>query len=110
MPLYRCQHEPRKPSRRMRSRILPGTEDVEVANADILEAIDAAENLRVEFADIFCDPVRRNRVGLHGLGFRKRWGLTIGAGGSGVNRTAHFGISRCHQDVQSAINIYVVSL
>ena len=47
--------------------ILARAEHVEVAQRDIFQAVDAAENLAVDFADKFRDAVRRNRLGQHGL-------------------------------------------
>ena len=88
-----------------RAGILARTENIEVAERDIFEAIAAAERLRVKFADKFGDAVGRDGRGLHGFDFGQRRRLAVGRGGSGEDHALHFGIASGDENIESAIDI-----
>src|SRR5262249_23651438 len=88
-----------------RTWILARAEDVEVAEADVLQSIHTAERLRVEFADVFGDAVGRNRLRLHRFDFRQSRRFAVSGRGSGEDDAFDFGVARGEQNVQSAFDV-----
>ena len=72
-----------------RSRILPRTEDVEVANRHRLEAVQPREHLAVLFGDELLQRVRRQRSGRHVLALRQRRRVAVGGRRAGVDEALH---------------------
>src|ERR1051326_2836085 len=73
--------------------------DVKVTQTDVLQAVHASKYLRVDFANVFCDPIGRNRFCAHGLHFGKSRRFAVRGGGSGQDDTFHFGIAGGNQNI-----------
>ena len=76
-----------------RAGILARTEHVEVAQANVLQAVAAAEGLEVELADEFRDAVGRDGHRPHRLDLGQSRRLAIGGRRSGENDALHLGIA-----------------
>src|SRR4030095_452917 len=85
-------------------------EHVEVAQAHVLQSIHAAKLLRVEFADVFCNAVWRNRFRLHGFNFWQSRSFTVGRGGSSEYNPFYLGVAGSEQEIQRAFDIDAIGL
>ena len=61
----------------LRGWILIRAEDIEVAERDGLQSVDAGEGLHVKLAGQLGDCVRRDRAGVHVFGFRQRGSVAV---------------------------------
>src|SRR5882757_1289743 len=88
-----------------RAGILARAEHVEIAQADIFEAVTAAKGLEVKFADILCHAVGRNRSGMHRLDFRERGRFAVSRRGRREYDALRFRVARGHQHIERAVNV-----
>ena len=81
-----------------------GPEDVEVAERDRLEAVDAVEADAVALRGELRHRVGRDRVGLLRLGARQGPGVAVDRRRRGVDDAAHVLVARREQDVQRPLD------
>ncbi len=84
---------------------LAGAEDVEVAEADALEAIGSVEGLDVVLAGELLDGVGREGTREHVLLLGLGGLVSVGGGGCGVDDAADLGVARGDEQVQGAVDV-----
>ena len=88
--------------------VLARPEDIEVAQADGLEAVGAGEHAGVQFVDVLGHRVGRERVADLVLYLGQVRVVPVGRAGSGVGEAAHALILGRHQHIQEAVDIGLV--
>ncbi len=88
-----------------RAGILPGPENIEVAERNVFEAVHAAKRLRIQLADVLRDAVGRNGFRLHGFDFWQRGRLAIGRRRSREDQALDLGVACRDEDVECAVDI-----
>src|SRR4029077_7335368 len=91
-----------------RTGILAWSKNIEVAQADALQAVHFPKHLRVKFANVFCNAVGRNRVRLHRFSFGKRGCFSVSGRRSSEDDTSHFGVARRDQNIQSSLDVHLI--
>lgn len=88
--------------------VLAGTEDIEVAQADGLEAVGAGEHAGVQLVDVLGHRVGRERVADLVFHLGQVRVVAVGGAGGRVGEAAHFLVLGGHQHVQEAVDIGLV--
>ena len=85
-------------------RILIRAKDVEISQADRLQAIDAVENLTVIFTDKFGNRIRGQRICCHCFHFRKGRTISVSRGTCRINESLDPGVTSGQQQGECRIN------
>ena len=96
--------EPGHDGRVLRVRVLPRPEDVEVAQRDRLDSVDAVEADAVALRGQLRDGVGRDRVGMLRLGPRQRARVAVDRRGGGEDDAPHVLVARGEEDVQGSLD------
>lgn len=88
--------------------VLAGSEHIEVAQADGLEAVGAGEHAGVQLVDVLGDRVGRERIADLVFHLGQVRVVAVGGAGGGVGEAAHFLVLGRHQHVQEAVDIGLV--
>lgn len=90
-------------------RRLPPTEDIEIAQADAFQPIGFTEHISIKFIHIFGNGIRREGFPNDVFHFGQSFGIAVGGGTRGIDKTLHFGIPRGHQHIEKATHIHVIA-
>eukprot|EP01022_Parablepharisma_sp_SALTPOND_P004211 TRINITY_DN118_c1_g1_i1.p1 TRINITY_DN118_c1_g1~~TRINITY_DN118_c1_g1_i1.p1 ORF type:complete len:1598 (-),score=548.50 TRINITY_DN118_c1_g1_i1:18136-22929(-) len=89
-------------------RILAAAEHIEVAQADALQAIAAAEDVGVQLVDVLGHRVGRERLADHVFHLGQARMVAVGRAGSGVDETCHLRVAGGDQHVEEAVDVVQV--
>ena len=88
--------------------VLPLTEDIEVTQADGLEAVGAGEDVGVKFVDQFGNGIGRERFADLVFHFGQVGVVTIGRAAGGIDEALDLGIAGGNEHVKETVDIVLV--